>query len=168
MSIPIRQRNFVYHNTSDLLLISFFSLNPQSHTVHLLACGEEAAEETIMEFHHFLLSSVESSRCAASWQTRFWKLTLKSNKLVDLQNLYLNMVVFTLELLICWSWFRYVLENIDFQNFWKFHIFLLTHTVHLHACRLLFSGIKWHGLGVISLRIKKKYVFIFKLRSLKP
>ena len=54
----------------------------------------------------FLLSSVESSRCAANWQTRVWKLKLISNKLVDLRNLYPNMVVFGLELLIFWSWFR--------------------------------------------------------------
>ena len=43
-----------------------------------------------------------------------------------------------------------------------------------HVCdgfnyALLFSGIKWHGLGVKSLRIKKKSTFfIFKLRSLMP
>ena len=35
----------------------------------------------------WLLSSVESSRCSANWQTRFRKLKLKSNKLVDLRNL---------------------------------------------------------------------------------
>ena len=128
----------------------FFSL---THTVHLHACGGEAAGETIMissylhskryqninldqiknrainlvniylSFYQncnflatlvdarnwngdFLLSSVESSRCAENWQTGFWKLKLKSNKLVDLRNVYPNKVVFGLELLIFCSWFR--------------------------------------------------------------
>ena len=53
----------------------------------------------------FLLSSVDSSRCRAKWQTRFWKLKLKSNKLGDLRNLYPNIAVFELEFLIFWSWF---------------------------------------------------------------
>ena len=33
---------------------------------------------------------------------------------------------------------------------------------------LLFSGSKWHGLGVISLGIKKGTFFIFKLRTSVP
>ena len=42
----------------------------------------------------------------------------KSNKLVDLRNLYPNMVVFGLELLIFFEAdSEYELENIDFQNF---------------------------------------------------
>ena len=75
-------------------------------------------------WNDFLLSSVESSRCAGNWQTHFWKLKLKSNKLVDLRNLYLNMIVFRLELLIFWSWFWiwtwkyrfYFLASKSYQN----------------------------------------------------
>ena len=67
----------------------------------------------------FLLSSVESSRCAGNWQTRVWKLKLKWNKLVDLRNLYPNMVVFGLELLIFWSWFRIWTWKYRFPTFLK-------------------------------------------------
>ena len=71
----------------------------------------------------FSLSSVESSRCAANRQTRFWKLKLKSNKSLDLRNLYPNMVVFGLELLILFEAnFEYELENINFQNIWFFSL----------------------------------------------
>ena len=71
----------------------------------------------------FLLSSVDSSRCAANWQTRVWKLKFKSNKLVDLRNLYPNMVVFGLELLIFWSWFRIWTWKSRFPKFWKILFF---------------------------------------------
>ena len=83
----------------------------------------------------FLLSSVESSRYAANWQTRLWKLKFKSNKLVDLRNLYPNMVVFGLELLIFWSWFQIWTWKYRFPGFLKMLIFFsLTHAVYLHAC----------------------------------
>ena len=82
-----------------------------------------------------LLSSVDISRCAASWQTRFWKLKLISNILVNLRNFYPNMVVFWLELLIFFEFdSEYKLENIHFLKFLKILLFFsLTHTVHLHA-----------------------------------
>ena len=85
----------------------------------------------------FLLSSVASSRCAPNWQTRIWKLKFKSNKLVDLRNLYMNMVVFGLELFNFWSWFRIWTWKHRFPKFLKIFVFLsLTHTVHLHACEM--------------------------------
>ena len=85
----------------------------------------------------FWLSLVESSRCAGNWQnwrTRFWKLKLKLNKFVDLRNLYPNVVVFGLELLIFWSWFWIWTWKYRFSNFLKILFFPLTHTVHLLAC----------------------------------
>ena len=44
------------------------------------------------------------------------------------------MVVFRVELLIFEADSEYELENIDFQNFWFFFFFPLTHTVHLLTC----------------------------------
>ena len=73
----------------------------------------------------FLLSSLESSRCAANWQTRVWKLKFKSNKLVEERNLYPNMVVFGLELLIFWRWFRIWTWKYRFPTFLKFWFFSL-------------------------------------------
>ena len=64
-----------------------------------------------------LLSSVDSSRCPAKWQTRFWKLKLKSNKLGDLRNLYPKIVVFELEFFIFWSWFRVWTWKYQFPKF---------------------------------------------------
>ena len=83
-------------------------------------------------------SSVESSQCAANWKTRFSKLTLKWNKLVDLRNLYPNMVVFGLELFICWSWFRIWTWKYWFPKFSNIYYFFVNpHRAfepHLHEC----------------------------------
>ena len=83
----------------------------------------------------FLQSSVESSRCAANWQIRVWKLKFKSNKLVDLRNLYPNMVVFGLQLLIFWSWFRiWTWRKYQFQNFLKIWFFFPLNPHRAFAC----------------------------------
>ena len=82
----------------------------------------------------FLLSSVASSRCAANWQTRIWKLKFKSNKLVDFRKLYMNMVVFGLELLNFWSWFRIWTWKHRFQKFLTNFIFSLLKPHHAFAC----------------------------------
>ena len=81
----------------------------------------------------FLLSSLEISRCAASWETWFWKLKLRSNKLVDLRNLYPKMVVFGFELLIFWSWFRIWTWKYRFPKFLKISFFTSINTMHLYA-----------------------------------
>ena len=86
----------------------------------------------------FLLSSVDSSRCAANWQTRVWKLKFKSNKLVDLRNLYPNMVVFGLELLIFWSWFRIWTWKYRLPKFLKILFFPL----NPHRA---FACMRWRG-----------------------
>ena len=71
----------------------------------------------------FWLSSVESSRCAANWQTRVWKLKFKMNKLVDLRNLYPNIAVFGLELLVFWNGFRIWTWKYRFSKFLKIWFF---------------------------------------------
>ena len=86
------------------------------------------------------LHVVKRQKCAASSQIRFWKLKMKSNKLVDLRNVYLIMVVFGLELLIFWSWFRILWTwKYWFLKFLKISFLPppppLNHTVHLHVCR---------------------------------
>ena len=86
----------------------------------------------------FFLSSVASSRCAANWQTRIWKLILKIEQIGGFtKSLYEYGRVLGLNCLIFEADSEYELENIDFQNFWKFYFFLsLFHTVHLHACEM--------------------------------
>ena len=103
----------------------------------------------------FLLSSVDSSRCAANWQTRVWKLKFKPNKLVDLRNFYPNMVVFELELFIFWSWFRiWTWEISIFKILENFIFFPLTHTVHLHAWR---GSNKWDDHEISPFLASKSY-----------
>ena len=62
-----------------------------------------------------LLSSVESSPCKLA--NSILKVKLKSNNLVDLQNLSPNIVVFGLELCIFWSWFRLLTWKCWFPKF---------------------------------------------------
>ena len=97
-------------------------------------CNFLATHEEAISWNDFLLSSVESSRCAGNWQTRFWKLKLKSNNwwIYEIfiwiwSCLHLNCLFFEADS-------EYELENIDFQNFWKYYFSPLTHTVHLLAC----------------------------------
>ena len=81
----------------------------------------------------FSLCSVESSRCAANWQTRFSKLKLKPTK-VDLRNLHPHMVVFGVELLIFWNRFRIWTWKYRFPKILKFYFFPWpTPCICLHA-----------------------------------
>ena len=87
----------------------------------------------------FSLSPVESSRCAVNWQTRFWKLKLKSNKLVDLRNLYPNMVVFYLNCLFFLSWLRTWTWKYRFPKLMKILLFFVLNPQREFAC------IQWGG-----------------------
>ena len=89
---------------------------------------------------YFLISSVESCRCArtGNWQTRFLKLKWKSNKLGDLRNFYPNMVVFGLELLIFWSWFRIWTWKYRFPKF----VNILFFSLNPHCA---YACMRWRG-----------------------
>ena len=56
---------------------------------------------------------IESTFAPRARKIRFWKLKVKSKKLMNLRNIYPNMVVFELESSIFWSWFWIWTENID-------------------------------------------------------
>ena len=81
----------------------------------------------------FLLSSVDSSRCPAKWQTRFWKLKLKSNKLGIYETFIRILLCLNLNFLSFEADSEYELENIDFQNFWIFCSPLPTPCICMHV-----------------------------------
>ena len=123
--------NFDQIKDRDINLVIIYLIFDQNW--NFLATHVDARSQKWWVFTFF--GRKQPMRRAANWQTRLWKLKFKSNKLVEWRNLYPNMVVFGLELLIFWSWFRIWTWKYRFPEFSKMLIFFsLTHTVHLHAC----------------------------------